>query len=144
MSAPLPITGGCLCGAVRYTIAAQPVLEAVCHCRNCQKQAGSAFSVLFGVPKDSVARTRTLTVYHDTGDSGAAVYRQFCGTCGSPVITEVPGLPDMIFIKAGTLDDPSWLKPTVQFYCSRAHPWLPLAPDTLNLATVPEDGAALP
>ena len=51
------MTGGCLCGAVRYAIAAEPLMQAVCHCKNCQKQAGSAWSMIAGVPEAALTVT---------------------------------------------------------------------------------------
>lgn len=66
-----------------------------------------------------------LSTYEDTSASGAAVYRKFCGKCGSPVITETPAatLNDMIFIKAGTLDDCSGLSPTLHYWTKSAQDW---------------------
>lgn len=115
--------GGCLCGKVRYTSASDPVMQAICHCKNCQKQAGTAFSVIVGVPKPALAVTGTLKTFADRGDSGKAVDRQFCPECGSPIATLVEVMPDLVFIKAGTLDDTNQLKPTLELYCSSAQRW---------------------
>jgi hypothetical protein len=108
------MTGGCLCGQVRYQANAEPMFTAVCHCRNCQKQAGAAFSLVVAVPKPSVSVSGSLAVYHDMGDSGRPVERRFCPHCGSPVFSEVAIMPDVIIIKAGTLDDTGWLSPTME------------------------------
>src|SRR5678815_601679 len=81
-------SGGCLCGQVRYTVPAEPLATAICHCRNCQKQSGSAFSVVTVFPRDALIVEGTLTVYEDRGTSGQTVFRQFCGVCGSPVLTD--------------------------------------------------------
>lgn len=119
-------TGGCLCGSVRYETAWPPLLTGVCHCRHCQRQAGTAFSVIAAVPFAALERTGELTTYEDDSDAGRAVHRKFCGKCGSPVFTETPdGMAQgMIFIKAGTLDDPSGLAPTVHFWTSSAQDWV--------------------
>lgn len=124
--APTQVEGGCLCGAVRYTIAWPPAFAATCSCRNCQKQAASALSVLVGVPREALRLTGELKTYNDTADSGNAVYRQFCPTCGSPVLTDTPQAQKdgMIFIKAGTLDDTSVLQPAVHFWVDSAQPWM--------------------
>jgi hypothetical protein len=126
-------TGGCLCGAVRYETAWPPLITGVCHCRHCQRQAGSAFSVIAGVPFAGLERSGTLTTYEDDSDAGRAVYRKFCGTCGSPVFTETPdGMAQgMIFIKAGTLDDPKDLAPTLHFWTSMAQDWV-VIPESAN------------
>ena len=130
-----PRTGGCLCGAVRYTVTADPLWVAVCHCRNCQKQAGSALSVVAGFPRSALNVEGELTTYEDRGTSGQAVYRKFCNRCGSPVLTDTPraAAADLIFVKAGTLDDVSDLQPTTHYWTKRAQPWLRLPEDATLL-----------
>jgi hypothetical protein len=117
------IVGGCLCGKIRYTSTAEPVMTAVCHCKNCQKQAGTAFSVIVAVPKPTLAITGPLKTYNEVGSSGKSVRRNFCPECGSPITTDVEVMPDLVFIKAGTLDDTSALAPTMELFCSSAQPW---------------------
>ncbi len=133
----MSITGGCLCGAVRYSCAADPLLCVTCHCTHCQRQAGSALSVIIGVPDDAVTFEGALTTYNDTGDSGATVRRQFCPTCGSPVFTRVDSPPGMMFIKAGTLDDTSSLKPAFHCYAKSKQDWVDLG-DIPAFETVPQ------
>ena len=94
------MTGGCLCGQVRYSANADPAIVAVCHCKNRQKQTGTAFSVLVGVPKSAISVQGNLKTFHDTGDSGQPVDRNFCPECGSPIISDVAVMPDLRFIKA--------------------------------------------
>lgn len=123
------IEGGCLCGAVRYETDAAPVTTAICHCRNCQKQSGSALSVIVGFPSGALHVTGgSLTAYEDRGESGKIVLRYFCNLCGSPLITHAEFSPDVEFIKAGTLDDPSWLKPEAAFWTDHQHPWSTQSP----------------
>ena len=102
------MTGGCLCGQVGYTANADPVFVGVCHCTHCQKQTGTAFSVLVGIPKSATSIQGRLKTFHDTGDSGQPVDRNFCPECGSPIFSDVAVMPGLTFIKAGTLDDTSW------------------------------------
>ena len=119
------IEGGCLCGAVRYTCDAEPALTAICHCKHCQKQAGTVFSTLVGVPRASLKMSgKPLKTYRDTGDSGQPVLRQFCEDCGSPIISDVAVMPDLLFIKAGTLDDATWLTPQVEIWTDRKASWV--------------------
>ena len=117
------IAGGCLCGKVRYTSTADPVMTAVCHCKDCQKQAGTAFSVIVAVPKGTLSIAGPLKTFSDKGSSGKSVHRNFCPDCGSPITTDVEALPDLVFIKAGTFDDTSSLAPTMEIFCSSAQPW---------------------
>ncbi len=124
-------TGGCLCGRIRYRVPRAPLVTAVCHCRHCQKQAGSALSLVAVFPRDQLELEGALRVYEDRGTSGQKVYRQFCGDCGSPVLTDTERAREqgIIFIKAGTLDDVSDLRPTTHYWTSRAQAWLPLPKD---------------
>jgi hypothetical protein len=119
-------SGGCLCGAVRYTTSWPPLMLGTCHCKHCQRQAGTAFSVVAAVPRDGLTIKGELTLYEDGSASGNPVYRKFCGTCGSPVFTETPGADEqgLIFIKAGSLDVTSDLQPSVHFWASSAQDWI--------------------
>ncbi len=120
------IVGGCLCGSVRYESEAEPVLTVVCHCRNCQKQTSSAFSVNVGLPKGSLrTEGQALAAFEDVvGESGLPVIRRFCPKCGSAVMNELAATPELEWLKAGTLDDPSWLRPQMNIWCDSAQPWV--------------------
>ena len=124
------ISGGCLCGAVRYSTAAEPAMIAVCHCADCQKQSGSAFSVNVVVPNDQITMDgETLTRFDVIGASGQTVSRNFCNRCGSPLTTVPESFGGLAAIKAGTLDDSSWVKPGIQIWCDSAQDWGVLADD---------------
>jgi hypothetical protein len=131
------ISGGCLCGNIRYTIKSEPKLVAQCHCKNCQRQSGSAFSVNMMVPISDFQLMGKLKVYADmnTG-SGKPVYRGFCPECGSPIKSDAVSAEGFLFVKAGTLDDLAWdwLNPTVQIYCDSRQPWIVLSDNTRNIA----------
>jgi hypothetical protein len=114
------IEGGCLCGQVRYTAEAEPFFTAVCHCKNCQKQAGTAFSVVIGLPEAAMAFTGEMATYADTADSGGVVERKFCPRCGSALLSTVPARPGMVILKAGSLDDTSGLEPKVHVWTESA------------------------
>ena len=131
------MTGGCLCGQVRYSANADPAIVAVCHCKNCQKQTGTAFSVLVGVPKSAISIQGNLKTFHDTGDSGQPVDRNFCPECGSPIISDVAVMPDLRFIKAGTLDDTSWLEPKCMCIAIVRSPGTPIPEGSQNLGRCP-------
>ena len=136
----MKIEGGCLCGKVRYAAEAEPIFVGVCHCRNCQKGTGSAFSSVVGLAKPAVDVQGTLTTFAGRGDSGKATYRRFCPECGSPVIHEAEVMPDVVMIMTGTLDDASWVKPGMEIYCDRAQPWVSLVGERQRFATMPMPG----
>ena len=118
------LTGGCLCGQVRYTVSGEPAFTGVCHCRNCQRYTGSAFEPVVAFPSASVSLTGELKTYKDKGDSGKEVRRRFCPNCGSGVIAEVDILPGLTLVLAGTLDDTAAYTPAMEIYCSSAQPWV--------------------
>jgi hypothetical protein len=120
------IEGGCLCGAVRYRSGAEPAMQVVCHCKTCQKNSGSAFSMNVAVPQDSlVVEGEALRGYIDhSGTSGQPFHRHFCGGCGSHVYSHGSAYGAIAFIKAGTLDDATWLAPSVHIWCAEKLPWV--------------------
>jgi hypothetical protein len=121
------MTGGCLCGQVRYSISAEPVAQAVCHCSDCQHQTGSPFTVFFGVPSEAFeVEGEDVRSYATKGDDhGGETERYFCSNCGAPIFSRSPLAPDVTLIKAGSLDDASWLTPMAEFFTSSAQPWSP-------------------
>ena len=121
-------TGGCLCGKVQYHHEGAPVMTGVCHCRDCQKQTGTSFSIIQGVALPALQVTGSPKVFETHGISGGSVQRHFCGDCGSPLYSLVDAMPGVAFLKAGTLDDVSGLAPQVQLWCATAQPWLTLDP----------------
>ena len=120
-------SGGCMCGAVRYDISAQPMMSANCYCRDCQRSTGSAFAPVLIVPKAAFKLTKgELKHFEVTGDSGGKVSRGFCANCGSPILSLLSGMPDVVAVKAGSLDDPSKFAPGANVYMSSAQPWAPV------------------
>ncbi|MDA1074345.1 MAG: GFA family protein [Proteobacteria bacterium] len=127
----MALTGQCLCGDVTYTIENVPAVTGVCHCKNCQRQAGSAFSTLAGIPKAEFKFTSgTPKLYEDAAtDSGNPVERYFCGRCGSPIYSALPSQPEMLYLKTGTLDDTSSFKPQFHAWCDSKQTWVVLEKD---------------
>ena len=122
-------SGGCLCGAIRYEIGITQARAVVCHCRQCQRQTGSAFSIVLVAPKSQLEVIGELATFADRAESGNAVLRKFCAKCGTPVLSEPSAMPQLVAIKAGTLDDVSALSPTRHLWCSSAQPWVKLPDD---------------
>lgn len=117
-------TGGCLCGAVRYRVEGDPVAVSICHCVNCQRNSGSAFSVNVIFPKGAMTVEGEPAIFEDHGDTGAIVQRFFCGTCGTPLESRsVFSAPNHTVIKGGSFDDPGAFVPDSELYCRSALPW---------------------
>ena len=126
------IEGGCLCGAVRYRSEAEPAMQVVCHCKTCQKNSGSAFSMNVAVPQDSLTvEGDTLRSYIDhSGASGQPFQRHYCGICGSHVYSHGAAYGAVAFIKAGTLDDATWLAPSTHIWVAEKLPWVSIPEGT--------------
>ncbi|WP_040492656.1 GFA family protein [Ilumatobacter nonamiensis] len=125
----MSVTGRCLCGEVSYEVTGDIVATAVCHCDHCQRQSGGAFSVNIVAHASQLNVTGTLVTYGDRGDDGGDtvhVERRFCGTCGSPIVSELMGTDGVIAVKAGSLDDKSAVKPNVEVWCEHRQPWVDL------------------
>ena len=137
--APKPLTGRCLCGGVTYTVDAEPVAQAVCHCTDCQRQTGNPFSVLVVVPRDAFqVEGDTLASFTTIGeDHGGDTERKFCSACGAPIFSFAATMPEMVFLKAGSLDDASWLEPAIEAWTSSAQPWAPRFEGAMQLERGP-------
>jgi hypothetical protein len=104
-----------------------------CHCTHCQKQSGSALSIIARVPGEALKVTGVLTDFHDRGESGGPVIRRFCAKCGSPLISEIAQEHSaaFLFLKTGTLDDTSGLSPASHWWTSSAQDWFVFAEDAV-------------
>lgn len=121
------LTGGCLCGEIRYQITAEPGPSRVCWCRDCQRIASNGtVNVLF--PSDAIQITGTPSRHDKKADSGNLVTRRFCATCGSQLFSDSTGRPGLTVVRAGTLDDPSAIQPTTHIWAASAPRWACLDP----------------
>jgi len=133
------LSGGCLCGAVRYECSEEIAMSALCFCRDCQHTTGGAFSAGFLVPKGSFKLLKgKLTAYETIADNGNKVVRNFCPTCGSPIMVGLSGFPDLVEVAAGSLDDASRYKPAISIFTSSAAPWAKVPSDIPGHAKMPE------
>ncbi len=124
------VHGGCNCGAVRYRLTGDPLAVAVCHCSNCRRQSGSAFSVNVIVRGDAMHMTGDVATWEDPDtESGRPVLRQFCATCGSPIRSLSAASPKVAIVKAGTADDPGRFTPSIHVWTSSALPWVNIPAD---------------
>jgi hypothetical protein len=130
MAMKLPLTGGCHCGAVRYEISAAPILTYTCHCTDCQRITGTAFSLAIIVPENAfrLVKGEPRSVER-IADSGRVNVRLLCPDCGCWI--SGLGRPDasgelVRRVRAGTLDDRSWLRPTEHYFTRSKQPWVML------------------
>jgi hypothetical protein len=118
------LRGGCLCGAVRYECTGDPGNASYCHCDDCKRATGGPYTVGVLVrAADLRILTGQVKGYTTIADSGRKITRQFCPECGSPLFTRAEKCPDLVFLKAGSLDEPQRVKPNCQTWTKRAVPW---------------------
>ena len=130
---PPPYSGGCLCGAVRYSYHARPRTLVACHCRDCQKITGATnLLTLIGDRAAFKHEQGEIARYRKRADSGREADYVRCAACGVRVWHEPLAAAQFCFIAAGTLDDPSWVVPVAHIWTSRAAP----------SARIPEDAYA--
>ncbi len=134
----LPLSGGCQCGAVRYRITGWPLTLYCCHCSECQRQASSAFGMSMRVARQNVeidwqAMARRV---REAGQRNE-VHGHFCPDCGVRILHDRPGSAT-VTIKAGTLDDTSWLNPVAHIWTASAQPWVQFAGGSLVYEYQPE------
>ena len=119
----MEITGGCLCRAVRYSITGPPIVTRVCWCRACQYLAGGNATVNTCFRSEALTVTGALRDFRMTADSGNVMHRSFCPECGTPLFSSAEARPHLVFVRAGTLDDPGLVRPAVTIWTSSAPGW---------------------
>jgi hypothetical protein len=131
--------GGCACGAIRYECSADAPQSFNCHCRDCQRATGSAYTSFLVVPSGTLKLIRGNPKFHSVrADSGHTTSRGFCPDCGSPLLGKITEVPEIMVILAGSLDDPSWHRPAADFYTSSAQPWDFMNPALAKFEKEPE------
>jgi hypothetical protein len=120
----LPLTGGCPCGLIRYEITAMPLALYACHCTDCQRKSGSAFALNMPLPAGAFRIVQgSPKGWSSTGPSGEVTTAWFCRDCSGRLYGERPSRPETITLRAGTLDDTSWLVPAVHIFMRSAQAW---------------------
>ena len=121
--------GGCACGAVRYRLGSPPMFVHCCHCRDCQRQTGSAFVLNALIETDRIALLAGSPVPVAVPTDSGRPHRIFrCPACQTAVWSEYGGNAPLRFVRVGTLDDPSALPPDVHIYVRSKLPWVALPP----------------
>lgn len=142
MGAPLPLTGGCFCGALRYEVTQAPLMVYCCHCTNCQKISGSAFAISATIFEASFAYVAGAPRKVEwTSDAGNQRYGDYCGDCGVRMFHgQIPSI-GVLSLRAGTLDEPAMAKPAGHIWTKSAQPWMRFNPDDVLCETQPDDYA---
>jgi hypothetical protein len=131
------LTGGCLCGAVRYKVSADMIFSGKCYCEDCRKTSSSGHGSVYAVPEQSVSVTGKLTEYQKKGGSGQPITRRFCPVCGSRISATATVMPGVMMITASCLDDPEKFVSQMSVYTSRAPAWVRPPADTPSFPEMP-------
>ena len=115
-------TGHCLCGAVSFKLAAEPLATRVCWCRDCQHLSANG-TVNLLVPADGLTISGAVSEYIKTADSGNQVTLQFCPSCGTQLFARVSARPQFRVVRAGNLDEPSSIQPSMNIWAGSAPAW---------------------
>jgi hypothetical protein len=140
----LPLTGGCPCAAVRFAVHAMPLLVFACHCTECQRWSGSAFALSMPVKRNSFALARgTAKPWRHTGASSFESTFWFCPDCGGRICGERSDRPAVVTVRAGTLDDTSWVRPVAHINLESAQAWERIPNNAACFDVMPKDFASL-
>jgi len=119
-----PLEGGCPCQAIRFAVRAMPLLVYACHCTECQRWSGSAFSLSMPVAANSFRIVcGEPKPWRRIGASGVQSTYWFCAECGGRIYGERDGRSEVRTVRAGTLDDTSWLRPIAHVHLHSAQAW---------------------
>ena len=133
------MTGGCLCGAVRYEAEGEADWTALCYCRDCQRTSGSGYVPVMGVKRSQVKITGEMSSFDTPAANGNIATRHFCPTCGSLVLGgHLEDADGVLSIYVGALDDPSVYRPQVAVFTRHRLPWDRTAEGVTEFDGMPE------
>lgn len=133
------ITGGCLCGEIRYETTSEPALQCLCFCTDCQTISGAAGYAVYGVPIDSVVLTQGQPAeYNVQADSGRINSRWFCPNCGTRIWAQLEEL-GIASINGLTLDQRNHFHPSANHFPDSAPSWCQLDQSLEVLPPIPRD-----
>ncbi len=121
-------TGGCACGAIRFEIIGELLVQNDCQCRDCQYISGTGHGSYLTFSRQGVKHTGHAKLWDILGDNGNLKTRGFCADCGSPVYMTFADMPDVFTIHAASLDNPECYKPQAVTYVVRGYAWDQLDP----------------
>lgn len=136
--AAILITGGCLCGAVRYSAEGAPTYAGYCFCADCRKASGSGFIPFMGFPASALRITGETLKSRTRAFSGTEAVRNSCAACGGLVFGGVWGAEESHTIYAGSLDDPSHFRPAIGIFNRDRPDWVRV-PDGVTLFDIMPD-----
>ena len=130
-------TAACRCGQLEAECTGEPVRISVCHCLDCKKRSGSAFSYQARWPEARVRISGDYREWERVADSGNRARYRFCPQCGSTVAYTNDSFPGAIAIPAGGFADPDFPAPRYSVYENRKHHWVEIKGDDVDRSDTP-------
>ncbi len=137
--------GACSCDEIRYCVEGEPLFTHACHCMDCQRRSGSAFSLSTFLGDDQLRVIGGVPAMHSgTGKSGARKQVYYCIACGTMLYGRNLGSPRVLWLRPGTLNDTSWIRPQAHVWTRSKQPWVVLSDDVPIFETGYEIGETWP
>ena len=143
MKHPVPMGGSCQCGNIRYQVTGDPLVAIACHCNDCRKLSGSAFSTVLVVKAEDLTVEGTLKLWERATDTGRRSHAYFCPDCGNRIYHQDPDKPHIIRIRSGSLDQPEIPEPLIHVFAERTQSWLRFAEGAIKYDRQPLDAEEL-
>lgn len=130
-------TGSCMCGNVQFHAEGDPMFMANCHCEDCRKSSGAAYSTFVFMNKEDVDMTGKTSSFDHKADSGNTLTKHFCGNCGCPTYVENEVRPTVVGLRAGIINEHDAVEPTMNVYTSSKIASTPLDPKLTSFEKLP-------
>lgn len=137
---PPPYLGRCACGAIEYRINAEPLTFYICHCTDCQKLSGSAYGLSMPVLEETLEVLKGAAAkssFETSAGKSKTVYQ--CPECFTRLWADPPGVPGVLLIRPGALENAADLVPVAHTFTDSALPWVSIPADALQFRQAPDD-----
>ena len=132
MSGAVPLTGGCLCGGVRFELAVGPEVAGYCHCTRCQGRTGSAASAQAFVDGESLRFVRGEELVQGWRHPDGGMEKCFCRACGAHLGSRHPDTRTWRALRMSAFDGDPGVRPSFRAFVAYAAPWEPIPDDGLE------------
>jgi hypothetical protein len=134
-----PYEGGCLCGAAHYRLDARPMAVNACHCDDCKKLTGATHLLMIVSKRNAFSHRGAVARFRKRADSGRELDIVRCAACGTRLWHEPLAAPTLVYVAAGTLDDPHWAIPASHIYLEKISPGVLVQDDAAQIVGQPHE-----
>lgn len=131
--------GGCYCGDIRYQADGDIAFKGACHCRECQHISGGSANLIMALAEDGFTYTKGAPTQFARDDLDQPTIREFCGRCGTPILSRSANAPGAVIIKIGSMDDPALFGgPDVAIHTDDKYDYHVIADGVMQFAKLPQ------